>query len=179
MFHDLYHIAQLVRTAGALRTMGFVMLFLAGLGAAVIGWSHPEPAAQLASMAAFQVTGTLVLYVFLSDPLQWINYIFQILINIGIFLIRMVLTMFKVVLLVVLYLIYLVSPIDLIPGDLVTLIGVIDDIIIGLFVYSWVRSADTTPPQMNFNVIRLAPALRLIVAALATAGLIFLARQAG
>jgi uncharacterized membrane protein YkvA (DUF1232 family) len=42
-----------------------------------------------------------------------------------------VLVGFKLIIVGILYLIYLISPIDLIPGDIVTIIGLLDDLILG------------------------------------------------
>jgi hypothetical protein len=175
--HDLYHFAQGIRALGTARSLGLFALVAGAIYGGTVLWSHENEALRWVAFALFQIVGTVVAFALLSDPVQWLNYIVQKLVGLLLGLVRIVLGAIKIILVGILYLIYLIVPVDLIPGDFFTLIGLIDDVIIGLFFFGWAHSAATPVPPLELSVNRVPAILRWIGAAAATFALLFFVRQ--
>ena len=179
MLHDLHQIYRAVQAMGTLRALGLAPLAVGFVFGGVTLWSHPSPMLQWAGFGMLAVAASALCYVFISDPLQWINFLIQKLMWLGLWLVKFVFLSLKIVIVLILYLIYLISPIDLIPGDLLTLIGVLDDVLIGIGVALWAVNSRPAP-EVDFDVHRVAPWLRATAAViLSVGGLYWLKGQGG
>ncbi len=178
MLHDLVQVYRTVRTLGTLRTLGYAVLAVSFVAGGVVLWRDPSPIPQWAGFAMLAAAASAAVYVFISDPLQWINFLVQKLMWLALWLVKFVFLSLKIVFVLILYLIYLISPIDLIPGDLLTVIGVVDDLLIGLGVAIWAVNARPAP-EVDFSVNRVAPWLRAVAAIMLSVGGLYWLKGAG
>jgi hypothetical protein len=154
-----------IKTVNTLRSLPLILAGLLGVGVAFYFWNSTDLLMNFVSFVLFQVMGTVLLVVFAENPIAWLTYVGQMAATITIGLLRWILIAFKFVLLGILYLIYLISPIDLIPGDVFTVVGLLDDIILGFLYASWVMSAQIERPEMDFSFDRNDLKLRWIASA--------------
>jgi archaellum biogenesis protein FlaJ (TadC family) len=151
MLDDITQLIGAVKGYNLLKSLPAIAIGVTYIAISVIFWTSSDPLLNLISFGLFQILGTVLLYIFASNPLDWIAYIVQVLSSIWLTFIRWSIVAIKYVLVGVLYLVYLISPVDIIPGDMITIIGLLDDIVLGLLYGGWVMNAHIQRPDFDLD----------------------------
>lgn len=169
MLHDLYQIYRSFQALGTLRALGLA----AGVVTFVLGgialWNDPSPMLQWAGFGMLAVVASAVCYAFISDPLQWINFLVQKLMWLGLWILKFIFLSLKLVIFLILYVIYLLSPVDLVPEAVFFVFGLIDDVLIGIAIAIWAVNFRAAP-EVDFSVHRVAPWIRGAAAVILSVG---------
>jgi hypothetical protein len=170
--HDLLQLYHAVRTLGTLRAIGLALLAIGFVVLGIALWNETNPALQWAGFSILSIALSAVAYAFISDPLQWINFLVQKILGLGLWILKFLLLSVKLLVVLAIYLFYLFWPLDLIPGDIVTVVGLIDDVLIGIGVAIWAVNSRPAP-EVDFTVTRIAPWIRAIAAIALSVGALY------